>query len=64
MHSTVSVWRQAFAQTAHRATAIYAPGYYAAYLLNPDGNNVEALYRDVGNPGHAVRPSRPDRRCT
>jgi hypothetical protein len=19
----------------------------------PDGNNVEALYRDVGNPGHA-----------
>jgi catechol 2,3-dioxygenase-like lactoylglutathione lyase family enzyme len=35
----------------------YAPGYYAAYLLDPDGNNVEALYRDVGNPGHAARPS-------
>ena len=30
----------------------YAPGYYAAYLLDPDGNNVEALYRDVGNIGH------------
>jgi catechol 2,3-dioxygenase-like lactoylglutathione lyase family enzyme len=30
----------------------YAAGYYAAYLLDPDGNNVEALYRDVGNPGH------------
>ena len=30
----------------------YAPGYYAAYLLDPDGNNVEALYRDAGNPGH------------
>jgi catechol 2,3-dioxygenase-like lactoylglutathione lyase family enzyme len=30
----------------------YAPGYYAAYLLDPDGNNVEALYRDIGNPGH------------
>ncbi len=30
----------------------YAPGYYAAYLLDPDGNNVEALYRDVGNVGH------------
>ncbi|MDF3039803.1 MAG: hypothetical protein K0Q71_2509, partial [Thermomicrobiales bacterium] len=29
----------------------YAPGYYAAYLLDPDGNNVEALYRDVGNIG-------------
>ena len=31
----------------------YAPGYYAAFLLDPDDNNVEALYRDVGNPGHA-----------
>lgn len=31
----------------------YGPGYYAAFLLDPDGNNVEALYRDVGNPGHA-----------
>jgi catechol 2,3-dioxygenase-like lactoylglutathione lyase family enzyme len=31
----------------------YAPGYYAAYLLDPDGNNVEALYRDAGNPGYA-----------
>jgi catechol 2,3-dioxygenase-like lactoylglutathione lyase family enzyme len=34
----------------------YAPGYYAAYLLDPDGNNVEALYRDVGNPGHGLGP--------
>jgi len=32
----------------------YGPGYYAAYLLDPDGNNVEALYRDVGNIGHGV----------
>jgi catechol 2,3-dioxygenase-like lactoylglutathione lyase family enzyme len=31
----------------------YAPGYYAAYLFDPDGNNVEALYRDVGNPGYS-----------
>jgi catechol 2,3-dioxygenase-like lactoylglutathione lyase family enzyme len=30
----------------------YGPGYYASYLLDPDGNNIEALYRDVGNPGH------------
>lgn len=30
----------------------YAPGYYAAYLVDPDGNNIEALYRDIGNPGH------------
>jgi catechol 2,3-dioxygenase-like lactoylglutathione lyase family enzyme len=34
----------------------YAPGYYAAYLLDPDGNNVEALYRDVGNIGHGASP--------
>jgi catechol 2,3-dioxygenase-like lactoylglutathione lyase family enzyme len=32
----------------------YGPGYYAAFLLDPDGNNVEALYRDVGNIGHGV----------
>ena len=31
----------------------YAPWYYAAYLIDTDGNNVEALYRDVGNPGFA-----------
>jgi catechol 2,3-dioxygenase-like lactoylglutathione lyase family enzyme len=31
----------------------YGPGYYAAYLFDPDGNNIEALYRDVGNPGYA-----------
>ena len=30
----------------------YGPGYYSACLLDPDGNNVEALYRDVGNIGH------------
>jgi catechol 2,3-dioxygenase-like lactoylglutathione lyase family enzyme len=35
----------------------YATGYYAAYLLDPDGNNVEALFRDVGNIGHAVGPN-------
>jgi catechol 2,3-dioxygenase-like lactoylglutathione lyase family enzyme len=32
----------------------YGTGYYAAYLLDPDGNNVEALYRDVGNIGHGL----------
>jgi catechol 2,3-dioxygenase-like lactoylglutathione lyase family enzyme len=32
----------------------YGPGYYAAYLLDPDGNNIEALYRDEGNVGHGV----------
>jgi catechol 2,3-dioxygenase-like lactoylglutathione lyase family enzyme len=32
----------------------YDAGYYAAYLLDPDGNNIEALYRDEGNPGHVA----------
>lgn len=32
----------------------YSEGYYAAYLLDPDGSNVEALYRDVGNVGHGA----------
>jgi hypothetical protein len=26
-------------------------------LLDPDGNNVEALYRDVGNIGHGASPT-------
>jgi catechol 2,3-dioxygenase-like lactoylglutathione lyase family enzyme len=30
----------------------YGHGYYAAYLFDPDDNNVEALYRDVGNIGY------------
>ena len=30
----------------------YGPGYYAAFLFDPDGNNIEALHRDVGNRGH------------
>jgi catechol 2,3-dioxygenase-like lactoylglutathione lyase family enzyme len=24
----------------------YLPGWYAAYLLDPDGNNIEAVFRD------------------
>ncbi len=24
----------------------YHPGYYGAYLLDPDGNNVEAVFHD------------------
>jgi len=41
----------------------YGPGYYAAYLLDPDGNNIEALYRDEGNIGHG-RLVRAFRRLT
>jgi len=42
-----------FESNGEPALRDYGPGYYAAYLLDPDGNNVEALYRDVGNPGYA-----------
>lgn len=24
----------------------YPPGYYAAFVLDPDGNNIEAVFRD------------------
>ena len=30
--------------TALRASRTYHPGYYAAFALHPDGNNVEAVY--------------------
>ena len=26
----------------------YHPGYYAAFVLDPDGNNIEAVYRGAG----------------
>jgi catechol 2,3-dioxygenase-like lactoylglutathione lyase family enzyme len=29
----------------------YMPGYYAAYLLDPDGTNVEAVHRDLAAAG-------------
>jgi catechol 2,3-dioxygenase-like lactoylglutathione lyase family enzyme len=28
--------------------AVYHPGYYGAYALDPDGNNVEAVFHDRG----------------
>ena len=27
----------------------YHPGYYAAFLLDPDGNNVEAVFHGAAN---------------
>jgi catechol 2,3-dioxygenase-like lactoylglutathione lyase family enzyme len=29
----------------------YMPGYYAAYLLDPDGTNVDAVHRDLAAAG-------------
>ncbi len=36
----------------------YPPGYYAAFVLDPDGNNMEAVFRDAGEaPGpHLAKP--------
>jgi catechol 2,3-dioxygenase-like lactoylglutathione lyase family enzyme len=38
----------------------YHPGYYAAYVLDPDGNNVEAVFHGPAtrsNPSIVVRPA-------
>ncbi|AKR57157.1 Lactoylglutathione lyase and related lyases [Devosia sp. H5989] len=32
----------------------YHPGYYGAFVLDPDGNNIEAVYH---GPGHRSAPS-------
>src|SRR5690606_18097211 len=32
----------------------YHPGYYAAFLLDPDGNNVEAVYHGPGKRSAAA----------
>ena len=39
------------APTATRPARL-RPWVYAAFLFDPDGNNIEALYRDVDNRGH------------
>jgi hypothetical protein len=53
MPSIVPESKQASFQMASLVYRDYAAGYYAAFLLDPDRNNIEALYRDVGNPGYA-----------
>mgnify|MGYP003398871568 CR=1 FL=1 len=35
--------------------AHYHENYYGAFVHDADGNNIEALYRDVGNPGHVAQ---------
>ncbi|WP_322883071.1 VOC family protein [Sinorhizobium medicae] len=40
----------------------YHPGYFAAFLLDPDGNNVEAVYHGPNtrsSPDVVVRPFEP-----
>ena len=42
------------ATTEHPVSASTTPGYYAAYVLDPDGNNVEAVFHGPAN----ARPRR------
>ena len=37
----------------------YHPGYYGAFLLDPDGNNVEAVFHDRGGHEAAARGGDP-----
>ncbi|WP_394830170.1 VOC family protein [Pendulispora rubella] len=40
----------------------YHPGYYAAFLLDPDGNNIEVVYHGEGErsaPSVVIRPKLP-----
>ena len=37
----------------------YHPGYYAAFLLDPDGNNVEAVYHGPARAQRALRRDHP-----
>ena len=43
---------------------VYGPDYYGGFLLDPDGNSVEAVHDDRDDPrsGRAVRPSLDPRR--
>ena len=34
--------------TARRAAPVYHPGYYGAFVLDPDGNNVEVVNHNEG----------------
>jgi catechol 2,3-dioxygenase-like lactoylglutathione lyase family enzyme len=48
-HETVQRWHQAVLAAGGRDNGgpgerPYHPGYYAAFALDPDGNNVEAVY--------------------
>jgi catechol 2,3-dioxygenase-like lactoylglutathione lyase family enzyme len=48
----VEAFHRAGVEAGHRSNGEpglrdYMPGYYAAYLLDPDGNNIEALHREM-----------------
>ena len=40
---------------------VYHPGYYAAFVLDPDGNNIEAVYHgEAKRSAEAVEIRFPD----
>jgi hypothetical protein len=53
-HGILATWRRPIGIGQESFYRDYQPGYYAAYLLDPDDDNVEALYRDVGCAGHGM----------
>ena len=47
-------------QAKDRATRAYHPGYYAAFVLDPDGNNIEAVFHGPATrsaPSVVVQPT-------
>jgi len=52
--NTVDAFYQAALANGGKSNGIpgvreYHPGYYAAFVLDPDGNNIEAVYHGVAN---------------
>ena len=52
--ATVDAWHKAGLDAGGRDNGApgerpYHPGYYAAFLLDPDGNNIEAVYHGEAN---------------
>ncbi len=48
-HFTRPVWQMAARTLARPGMRPYHPGYYAAFLLDPDGNNIEAVFHGDAN---------------
>ena len=46
----------AWAMSRNEAAAFITGGEKSFFVVAPDGNNVEALYRDVGDVGHHASP--------
>ena len=54
--------RRRRARQRRAGRAPYHPGYYAAFLLDPDGNNIEAVHHGPADPLGALRRDHARRR--